>query len=368
VRWTEEKRAAVSGVTLSTCHDWNGTFAQTLAVRPTPPDPANALDHLVGTVGGNLLGDFRPCGVSDAKRLYDPVLNPNGLRCSLYDFEAGQLGRDARGRARRLFDNVGIEYGLTALKTHRISLDDFLALNAAAGGFDGDGVPSAARSQGDPVGIDNAYATGLLNSGGGGLSLIPIINQRAYVDTAPPGLAASIHDRLEDFVIRARLIRANGAASNQVIWTSAPVGPVNLKALSLDLAMRWLDALTADPAPPSLAKVTRLKPRDAVDACWTPQGERIDEPADPETNNRCNGLYPLHSEPRMVAGEPLGNDVFKCRLAPPKRSDYGPAMSEAQWRRLGQVFLKGVCDYRGDAPNRTAFKGPLAVATPKRAP
>jgi hypothetical protein len=153
-----------------------------------------------------------------------------------------------------------------------------------------------------------------------------------------------------------------------VIWTSAPVGPVNLKALSLDLAMRWLDALTADPAPPSLAKVTRLKPRDAVDACWTPQGERIDEPADPETNNRCNGLYPLHSEPRMVAGEPLGNDVFKCRLAPPKRSDYGPAMSEAQWRRLGQVFLKGVCDYRGDAPNRTAFKGPLAVATPKRAP
>jgi len=366
-RWTEEKRAAVSGATLSTCHDWNDTFAGTLAVRAPTPDPANALDHVVNTVGGALLGDFRPCGVSDAKRLYDPVVNPKGLRCSLYDFNVGQLGSDQKGRARRPFDNVGVEYGLAALQARRISLDDFLALNAAAGGFDTDGVPSTARSVGDPIGIKNAYATGLLNSGGGGLSLVPIVNQRVYVDTAPPGLAASIHDRLEDFVIRSRLVRANGSAANQVIWVSAPVGPVNLKALSLDLATRWLDALVADPAPLSLAKVARLKPRDAVDACWSPQGERIDEPADPEASNRCNVLYPLHSEPRVIAGEPLRNDVFKCRLASPKRSDYGPAMSEAQWRRLNQVFPKGVCDYRSRDPYWVAFKGPLAAVTSRPA-
>jgi len=358
-RWTEGKRAAVSGATLSTCHDWAETFAGTLAASPRAPDPANALDHLVSTVGGALLGDFRPCGLPNAAKLYSPQHNPAGLRCSIYDFEVGQLGRDGRGRARRPFDNVGVEYGLAAWRAKRITFDDFLALNAAAGGFDGDGVPSPSRSVGDAVGIQNAYATGLSNSGGGGLARIPIINQRVYVDTAPPGYAASIHDRMEDFVIRSRLVRANGSADNQIIWVAPPTSAVDLKALSLDLATRWLDALAADPAPASLQKVVRLKPRDAVDSCWTPQGERLDEPADPNAANRCNTLYPLHSEPRMVAGEPIGNDVFQCRLISPRRSDYGPEVSDAQWRRLKQIFPAGVCDYRVDDPNRVPFKSPL---------
>ena len=365
-RWSEDKRAAVSGATLSTCHDWVETFSGTRVASPKAPDPASKLDTLVSTAGGSLLDDFRPCGLPDAAMLYDPKRNPTGLRCSIYDFQVGQLGRDEKGRARRPFDNVGVEYGLAALRAKRITFDDFLQLNAAAGGFDGDGLPSATRSVGDPIGIRSAYATGLLNSGGGGLARVPIITQRAYVDTAPPGSAASIHDRMEDFAIRARLMRANGSADNQVIWVAAPIGAVNLKALSLDLATRWLDALAADPAPASLQKVVRLKPGDAVDSCWTMQGERIDEPANPGAANRCNGLYPVHSEPRMVAGEPIGNDVFKCRLTAPQRSAYGPEVSDDQWRRMQQIFPSGVCDYRADDPNRQPFKDPLLLESAKK--
>lgn len=131
-----------------------------------------------------------------------------------------------------------------------------------------------------------------------------------------------------------------------------------------DLSARdreWVDERVKDKALEWLAKDRLDKPVDAVDACWTLQAERINEPADPEANNRCNSLYPLHSEPRMVAGEPIGNDIFKCRLVAPKRAAYGPGMTGAQWRRLQQIFPGGVCDYRRSGANRVDFKGPLAA-------
>src|SRR5262249_25888998 len=144
----------------------------------------------------------------------------------------------------------------------------FLQLNERAGGFGQDGEPIQERSVGDVVGIRNAYASGLSNSGGGGLATIPIVTWRFYWDDAAPGRTSAIHDRLQDFILRARMERATGTTANQVLLTQGAEGRVNFPAISLDLATRWLDALASDPAPASAGKVARLRPADARDACW----------------------------------------------------------------------------------------------------
>jgi hypothetical protein len=48
----------------------------------------------------------------------------------------------------------------------------------------------------------------------------------------------------------------------------------------------------------------------------------------------------------MGAGEPLTDDVRKCRLNPMVRTSYFPALfSDAQWAQLQAAFPGGVCDY-----------------------
>ncbi len=45
-------------------------------------------------------------------------------------------------------------------------------------------------------------------------------------------------------------------------------------------------------------------------------GVKIDEEATTNPTAKCNTLYPLHDEPRMVAGAVLTNDVLVCTLKP----------------------------------------------------
>ena len=90
----------------------------------------------------------------------------------------------------------------------------------------------------------------------------------------------------------------------------------------------WLDAMAADPAPLSIDKVVKHKPADAVDTCWDSSGAKIVEPASFTAQNKCNALYPIHSEPRLVAGAPLTNDVMKCQLKPINFSEYKAAFTE----------------------------------------
>lgn len=362
-RWTKDKQDAVNGATASTCADWGQTFAHNLQTAPGPKNLSDPLSALVESAGHERIATPFPCDVRDPGLLYDRTRNPRGLACSQYDMQANQLGRDRTGKGLRPFDNVGVQYGLAALNAGAIAPDDFLALNATVGGYDRDGEITARRSVGDLLAIRNAYATGLENSGGGGLGRVPIITLRNYMDSLPAGSAAAIHDRLEDLIIRARLRRANGSADNQVILTTGLRSSVDLNSVALDLASRWLDALAADPAPPSLRKLAADKPADAVDACWTPAGEKIVEAASLSPAARCNQFYPLHGEPRMVAGEGLANDVMKCRLRPPRRADYPANMTPAEFARLKSVFPLGVCDYAKPSLGFTPYRDPFfAVA------
>ncbi len=115
--------------------------------------------------------------------------------------------------------------------------------------------------------------------------------------------------------------------------------------------------MTADPAPLSIDKVVKHKPADAVDTCWDAAGNKIVEPASFDAANKCNAIYPVHSEPRLVAGAPLTNDVMKCQLKPIDFGDYKVTFTDAQKARARSVFATGVCDFSKPGVAQVPIKG-----------
>jgi Tannase-like family of unknown function (DUF6351) len=354
-RWTPEKKTAVSGETASSFAGWHATFGAMVQAAP-------AANPLSATAAGALIADNDRCGLRSAALIYDAASNPTGVRCSIYDGQVNLLGHDANGIVRRPWDNAGVQYGLGALNAGKITPEDFLTLNETVGGFDTDGRLSSARSVADPIAVREAYATGLMNSGGGGLGTVPILTLRYYVDQMPTERVVAFHDRTQDFIIRSRLAHANGDADNQIIWTRAPDPTDVFRAPALDVMALWLDAIQADPAPLTHAKVVRLKPAIAQDTCWGPKGEKLIEPASYAGNSQCNSWYPPHLEPRMVAGEPLTNDVMKCALKPVSPTDYTPPLDPDQLTRVRAIFPAGVCDYTRPGEGQVAFEGSYAAS------
>ncbi len=85
--WTPEKQTAVEGYTPKTCSAWDRSF----------------IDVIVAT-------NARGCGIP-ADQVYDPVKNPKGVRCTMWETNVATFGRDpATGFARRSLDNVGVQY------------------------------------------------------------------------------------------------------------------------------------------------------------------------------------------------------------------------------------------------------------------
>jgi hypothetical protein len=276
---------------------------------------------------------------------YDPVTNPNGVRCTIYDTTVNVYGRDpVTGFARRPLDNSGVQYGLEAFNDGIITFEQFAELNELAGGYDDDGNLVVDRTVADPDALTIAYQTGRVNTGGGGLADMPIIDVRGYTDTV-----VDIHDRFRSFSTRQRLIASNGHADNHVIWISDPstaiIGrPHHYEAVQL--VDEWLAAIAGDADPGTLAeKVVRHRPADAVDTCWTPSGEKVVEPATFDGPGACNELYPSHADPRLVAGAPVANDVLKCSLKAIDPDDYEQPLTDLQLDRLAAAFPNGVCDF-----------------------
>ncbi len=339
--WTDEKKEAVSGFSGGTCRAWERSFVPVL--RAT---------------------NVRGCGLKDESLVYHPETNPTGARCTIQEMRANFYGRHADTHyARKPQDNIGLQYGLAALNNGVISVDEFLHLNANIGGNDLDGEFVDQRSVGDPIAIRAAYYYGFIDSGAGGLANVPILHYRDYRD--PLG---DIHDRHRDFTIRARLEKANGRSDNQVIW----LGPyrqrgttpaVDIAALSLDVMTKWLNNMIADPAPLSTDKVVKNKPTEAVDTCWNEDySQKIVEPASFDGDTQCNALYPVHSEPRLVAGAPLANDIMKCQLKPIDDKDYAVEFSSDQKQELAKIFPEGVCDFSKPGVEQVA----LGVGWPQK--
>jgi hypothetical protein len=325
--WTPDKITAVEGFTPGTARMWNAAYGR-LGV------PSNAAG----------------CALADKSLVYDPVVNPKGARCTTQDIRVNIYGRDPKtGWARRPTDNVGVEYGLAALNSGAITVDEFLDVNEHVGGTDINGALVPERTAGDPIAIKGMYESGLKASYNAALGNVPILMSRAYTDHR-----GDIHDRQRDFVVRARLERANGRSDNTVIWIASTMAPI---AASLDTMNRWLDAMAADPSPLSPDKVVAHKPAEAVDTCWDAAGTKIVEPASFIAKNKCNELYPIHSEPRLVAGAPLTNDVMKCQLKPINFGDYKVPFSDAQRTRMRRIFHAGVCDFSRPGVNQVPIQG-----------
>jgi hypothetical protein len=318
--WTPAKQNAVNGFNAGTCQSWDQVFANII------------------------VADYAPgCGLtSPANKPYNARTNPTGPRCDFFDTNANLLSRDpATGFAYRPTDNVGVQYGLKALNQGWLSVADFLELNAAVGGFDVDGHPQSQRRATDLQTLMRVYSGGFLNSFmGGGLATVPIVTQRTNADAV-----GDIHDQLEDQIIRARLIKANGRADNQIIWRSGSTSGIDMAALSLDLLSKWLDNIAADPAPLSPDKVVRSKPADAADSCWDLSGKKIVEPATTDPSTPCNKIYPYFSQPQLEAGQPLTRDILKCTLKPINFADYHVVFAAAEQGQLRSIFPNGVCDY-----------------------
>jgi hypothetical protein len=325
--WTQAKISAVEGFTPGTARMWNAAYGR-LGV------PTNASG----------------CALADKTLIYDPVANPTGARCTTQDIRVNFYGRDPKtGWARRPTDNIGLQYGLAALNSGAITVDEFLEVNEKVGGTDIDGKVVPQRTEGDPIALKGIYESGLKASYNAALGNVPILMSRIYTDNR-----GDIHDRQRDFVVRARLERANGRSDNSVIWIASTFTPLQA---GLDTMDTWLDAMAADPAPLSIDKVVKHKPAEAVDTCWDASGAKIVEPASFHAQNKCNALYPVHSEPRLVAGAPLTNDVMKCQLKPIDFSEYRAPFTDAQQARMKTVFPTGVCDFSKPGVNQVPIKG-----------
>lgn len=312
--WTDRQKAAVAGqVSWAYCAR-NGTAYPNLRPGNCDPQPLPA-----GSV-------------------YDAATNPRGPRCTYQDNMVNVYGRDARtGFALRPFDNVGIQYGLRALNAGAISVDQFLDLNRRIGGHDINGAIVSARTVADPEALRIAYETGRLNDGSRGLSAVPIIDVRPYTDGGD-----DVHDIVASHITRARLVAANGHADNQVFRTYAEDTPIQVaQRYVLDAMDQWLSNIARDTASArsALEKVVRNKPSGLVDTCYTAGLEPITDPV------RCREIFPISSNPRLVAGSPLAHDRLKCELRPVDRRDYAAPLTDAQFAGVQAAFPQGVCDY-----------------------
>lgn len=291
---------------------------------------------------------------------------------------ANIYGSDSQSHAPVPVDNVGVQYGLGALANGRITAEEFLRINACVGGWkeqadyvpwspvadpydgrnmkrsaacrDAGGTPSPRRA-GDVAAMRAAYSSGHVFSGQ--RLDMPIIDLRPYLE---PEL--NMHNTRQSFSARARLLGANPqAASNQVIWFTGS------------------DASMLSVVPEALAVIDRAlssgsKPREFVDKCVDASGAAIasgpavwDGILDNKAPGACTLAYPIFSSARMVAGDSIKGDIFKCALKPVASAlndgTYPSALqfTEAEKAWLHRIFPDGVCDFTQPDQGRPAGQG-----------
>ncbi|MDH3612035.1 MAG: DUF6351 family protein [Gammaproteobacteria bacterium] len=290
-------------------------------------------------------------------------------------------GTDENGLGRRTYDNVGVQYGLQALKRQQITVAEFLHLNDTIGGWKpaADMLPErywgfsgghssladlsvwshhnmyakessdrpARRSEGDVEAMAAAYRSGQVFLGD---LTMPVIDLRHYLE---PEL--DMHHTLESFSARLRMLRKQGHADTQVIWvTKKPHVPI---PEAIDVLDRWLDNMHPKPQ----QSVVDAKPAAAIDSCFSKTGQIIasgdnvwDGAWNGKRNGECMDKYPIFSDPRIVAGADYAGDIFKCHLQSVDEAMannvYAPIDVSAHREELFRIFPDGVCDYtRGDA-------------------
>ncbi len=275
-----------------------------------------------------------------------------------------------KGYARRTWDNVGVQYGLQALRDGDITPAEFIFLNARVGGYLSpddmvqEGFPYASedpneldpwsarnstatldleiapRTEGNIEAMNQAYYEGLVFTGE---IDAPIINILPYLE---PEL--DMHNAKQPFAVRERIMEANGDADNHVIWAvgEADEDVLKVSIMAFKVLEQWL--------------IDEAKPEEAVDGCYDSgfkliaAGDDVWDgalTADDKDNGPCASAYPVFSDPRMVAGEDISGDIFKCATKTLDEAlddgTYGDVeFSMSEKAMLTEIFGEsGVCDY-----------------------
>jgi hypothetical protein len=184
--------------------------------------------------------------------------------------------------------------------------------------------------------MQRGYTSGQVFQGDIG---IPLIDLRPYLE---PEL--NMHNSRQSFSARQRLRDHGGHARNQVIWFTGSEADVPARIVeALGVLDSWL--------------TTGHRPTGFVDQCTDSTGHLIaagprvwDGILDRRPPGACTLAYPLKSSSRMVAGDGIAGDLFKCALKPVARAladgTYGLVdFSDDQARQLEAIFPGGVCDY-----------------------
>jgi hypothetical protein len=284
------------------------------------------------------------------------------------------------GFARVPWDNVGVQYGLEALKAGIISPTEFLDLNAGIGswkntadmvpeGFpfagpltpenfdpwssrnmnlspDG-GVTPAPRREGNVDAMNAAYTSGMVFQGD---IDIPVIDWRHYLEDE-----LDMHHSQESFVARQRMLNADDDARNQVIWftDARPAVAFDQTPMAFEVMDEWMANIAAHPD----RSVARNRPDRAVDSCFDTSGNLIASGQrvwsgvlDNRPDGACTQRFPIYSTSRREAGGSFAGGVWKCQLQSVDKAihhemygDWTP--TDAEQARLEQIFPEGVCDY-----------------------
>jgi hypothetical protein len=280
-------------------------------------------------------------GVPD-DQVYDAETNPGGVRCTLADLMINVFGpRAPENFAGIPLDDVGVQWGLEALKKGQITPAQFVDLNEKTGGLTVDADWQPQRTEADTTTMQRAYRSGAINTANN-------LDRVAIIDLRGPDPGA-FHDAYRSWAIRARLEREHGGARNQAIWMGQVplIGDPQYATEGLLAMDRWLAAVEADRSDRPLAdKIVADRPADVQDRCSQIAG--VEQIVVPGIGRVCelDAVQTRFGTPAMVAGESVATDTNKCALKPLRRADYYPvAFTDDQWQRLQRTFPTGVCDW-----------------------
>lgn len=276
----------------------NRTLIEGLNASDTLPNPYNfkrpGLTECVNGWRGLSPLTINPrYGYAPNQELYEPQSAIQAIEWSHFADIINIVGRDKDGYARRYWDNVGIQYGLEAVASGKITPEEFLKLNAAIGGWKNEpdmvqeGSPfyppnvidpqnwdpwsqrnqvysldplnnPAPRTEGSIKAMRDVYKAGLVFMGNIG---IPIIDWRHYLEDE-----LDMHNTHQSFAARQRIRDARGNSDNQVIWFTDYISGQRFDqtAEALEVIDEWMLNILANPA----KGVAGNKPPRAVDRCF----------------------------------------------------------------------------------------------------
>ncbi len=296
------------------------------------PNPANPITFTSAIPNSG--EPTRSCVPQD--EVYDEDTNPDGVRCTLQDYMVNVFGRRALdGFANRPYDNVGIQYGLEALRNGTLGVGAFLDVNSEIGGFDIDLNPTAERSAADHEALVQLYRSGASNTASN-------LDQVAIIDLRGPDDGA-FHDAYRTTVLEQRLLREHGTTENHVRWRGqvALLGDATFTTQGIIAMDGWLAEVEADTRDVPLAQKI-IENRNVEPRCTNGAGQDAPEGA---AYDACVAGVREYSSPRIEAGMPITDDVAKCQLVAVRDFAYGVELSEDDLVALEGIFPGGVCDY-----------------------